>query len=172
MLQVWEEGSSTTALPNKNQCDDDDLSISSKLNRSNKSGRKPKIKDFENQFKNLKKSFVQLKSAQEGDSSSNSSEEMLHFQYGSRINGGGCLPKALMDMAFKQSMKGLRGFDLRGVILLDNQSTVDIFCNKEFVSNIRPAPEPLIKKSNGGELIAHHIADVADKFFVAENVNS
>jgi hypothetical protein len=87
--------------------DDDDLSICSKLNRSSKSGGKPKIKDFENQFKNLKKSFAQLKLAQEGDSSSDSSEEMLHFQYGSRINGGGCLPKVLMDMGFKQSMKGL-----------------------------------------------------------------
>jgi hypothetical protein len=67
-----------------------------------------------------------------------------------------------MDMAFKQSKKGLQGFDLRGVVLLDNQSTVDIFCNKEFVSNIRLAPEPLILKSNGGELIAHHIADVVN----------
>jgi hypothetical protein len=59
--------------------DDDDSSISSKSNRSSKSGRKPKIKDFENQFKNLKKSFAQLKSAKEGDLSSNSSEEMSHF---------------------------------------------------------------------------------------------
>jgi hypothetical protein len=40
--------------------------------------------------------------------------------------------------------------------------TVDIFCNKEFVSNIQLAPEPLILKSNGGEIIAHHIANVAD----------
>jgi hypothetical protein len=67
-----------------------------------------------------------------------------------------------MDMAFKQSMKGLQGFNLRGVVLLDNQLTVDIFCNKEFISNIHPAPEPLILKSNGGELMAHHIVNVAD----------
>ncbi len=142
--------------------DDDNSSISSKSNRSSKSGGKPKIKDFENQFKSLKKSFTQLKSAQEGNSSSDSTEEMLHFQYGSRINRGGCLPKVLMDLAFKQSKKGLQGFNLRGVVLLDNQSTIDIFCNKEFVSNIRPAPEPLILKSNGGELIAHHLANVVD----------
>ncbi len=142
--------------------DDDNLSISSRLNRSSKSGRKPKIKDFENQFKNLKKSFVQLKLAQEGNSDSNSGEEMSHFQYGSRINGGWCLPEAPMDMAFKQSKKGLRGYDLRAVVLLNNQSTVDIFCNKEFVSNIQLAPEPLILKSNGSELIAHHIVNVAD----------
>jgi hypothetical protein len=116
--------------------DDDNSSISSRSSRSSKSGRNPKIMDFENQFKNLKKSFVQLKPAQEGDLDSDSSEEMLHFQYGSRINGGGCLPEALMDMAFKQSKKGLQGFNLRGVILLDNQSTVYIFCNKEFISNI------------------------------------
>jgi hypothetical protein len=83
------------------------LSISSRLSRSSKSGRKLKIKDFENQFKNLKKSFAQLKSAQEGDLDSNSGEEMSNFQYGSRNNGGGCLPEALMDMAFKQSKKGL-----------------------------------------------------------------
>ncbi len=99
-------------------------------------GRKPKIKDFENQFKNLKKSFAQLKLAQENDSASNSSEEMSHFQYGSRINGGGSLPQEFMDMALKQSKKGLQGFDLMWVVLLDNQLTVDIFCNKEFVSNI------------------------------------
>ncbi len=106
MLQVREEGSSTIALPNITN-DDNDSSISSKLNRSSKSGGKPKIKYFKNEFKNLKKSLAQLKSAQEGNLSSDSSEEMSHFQYGSRINEGGCLPKALMDMAFKQSMKGL-----------------------------------------------------------------
>jgi hypothetical protein len=81
--------------------DDDDLSISSRSSRSSKSGRKPKIEDFENQFKNLKKSFVQLKLAQEGNSDSNSDEKMSYFQYGSWINGGGCLPEGLMDMAFK-----------------------------------------------------------------------
>jgi hypothetical protein len=44
--------------------DDNNSSISSKSSRSSKSGRKPKIKDFKNQFKNLNKSFAQLKLAQ------------------------------------------------------------------------------------------------------------
>jgi hypothetical protein len=45
--------------------DDNNLSIFSRSSWSSKSGRKPKIKDFENQFKNLKKSSAQLKLAQE-----------------------------------------------------------------------------------------------------------
>jgi hypothetical protein len=52
--------------------------------------------------------------------------------------------------------------DLREVLLLDNQPTVNIFCNKKFVSNIRLAPEPLTLKSNDGELIVYRIANVAD----------
>jgi hypothetical protein len=112
-FKCWKKGHPQLHCPTKTD-DDNNLSISSKSNRSSKSGGKPKIKDFKNQFKNLKKSFAQLKSAQEGTSSSNSSKETSHFQYGSRINGGGCLPKALMDMAFKQSTKGLWEFDLRG----------------------------------------------------------
>ncbi len=86
--------------------DDDDSSISSKSSRSSKSARKPKIKDFKNQLKNLKKSFAQLKSALEGDLDSDSSEEMSHFQYGSRINGGGCLPKSADGYGFQAIQEG------------------------------------------------------------------
>jgi hypothetical protein len=89
---------------------------------------------------------------------------MLHFQYASGTNVGVSLTKEFMDMTFKQSKKGLRGFDLREVVLLDNQSTVDVFCNKKLVKNIRLAPEPLTLKSNGGELLISHIADVADYY--------
>ncbi len=52
--------------------DDSNSPISSKSSRSSKPGRKPKIKDFKNQFKNLKKSFAQLKLAQEGNLDSDS----------------------------------------------------------------------------------------------------
>jgi hypothetical protein len=89
---------------------------------------------------------------------------MSHFQYASGTNGGVSLPKEFVDMSFKQSKKGLRGFDLREVVLLDNQSTVDVFCNMKLVKNIRLAPEPLTLKSNGGELLISHITDVADYY--------
>jgi hypothetical protein len=158
---MQKKGHPQSHCPSKDD-DDDNSSISSKSSRGSNSGRKPKIKDFENQFKSLKKSFAQLKSAQEDDSCSDSSEEMSHFQYASGTNGGVSLSKEFVDMTFKQSKKGLRGFDLREVVLLDNQSTVDVFCNKKLVKNIHLAPEPLTLKSNGGELLISHIADVAD----------
>ena len=69
---------------------------------------------------------------------------------------------ATADLNFKQYKKDLRGFNLREVILLDNQSTVDLFCNRKFVHNIRLAPESLTLKSNGGELIVRHIAEVGN----------
>ncbi len=160
-FKCGKKGHPQSHCPTKDN-DDDNLSISTKSSMTSKWDRKPKIKDFENQLKNLKKSFAQLKSTHEDDSASDSSEEMLHFQYGYRINGGGSLPHEFMDMAFKQSKKGLQGFDLREVVLLNNQLTVDCFCNKKFVSNIRLAPEPLTLKSNGNELIVYHIANVTD----------
>jgi hypothetical protein len=70
-------------------------------------------------------------------------------------------PKPNDGYGFQAVHEGALRVNLKGVVLLNNQLTVDIFCNKEFVSNIQPAPELLILKSNGGELIAHHIANVA-----------
>ena len=116
----------------------DDSSISSKSSKGSKSGSgKPKLKEFENQFKSLRKSFAQLKSAQEEYSDSNSSEEMPHFQFGLGIHKKSLPDPECADLMFKLSKKGLgKGFDLREVILLDNQSTIDVFCNKKFVHNI------------------------------------
>ncbi len=71
-------------------------------------------------------------------------------------------PKSADGHGFQAVHEGALRIRPKGVVLLDNQLTVNIFCNEEFVSNIQPAPDPLILKSNGDELIAHHIADVAD----------
>jgi hypothetical protein len=87
---------------------------------------------------------------------------MSHLLFGLKIGTDATSLAELVYMAFKQSKRNLRGFDLQEVILLDNQSTIDIFCNKNFVRNIPLAPELLTLKSNGGELLVYHIADVND----------
>ncbi len=125
--------------------------------------RKPKLKDFESQFRTLKKFFAQLKSAHEDQSCSELSDEMSHLLFGSKIGADATSLAEFVNMApFKQLKRNLQGFDLREVILLDNQSTINIFCNKNFVRNIRLAPEPLTLKSNGGKLLVYLIADVND----------
>jgi hypothetical protein len=46
-------------------------------------------------------------------------------------------------------------FDLRDVILLDNQSTVDLFYNPDLVSNIRETDEAYDVHGNGGDLTTY-----------------
>ena len=43
--------------------------------------------------------------------------------------------------------------DLKTLILLDNQSTTDLFGNKNFLTNIRTVDDSLCIVSNGGEII-------------------
>ena len=44
------------------------------------------------------------------------------------------------------------GLKLRNLILLDNQSTVDLFCNKNLVTNIHETNRSMTVKGNGGAL--------------------
>ncbi len=54
------------------------------------------------------------------------------------------------NLVLKQSKGKLSDLNLQKVILLDNQSTMSLFCNKLLVSNIRDSEEPLTLQSNGG----------------------
>ena len=45
---------------------------------------------------------------------------------------------------------------LREVVLLDNQSTTDIFCNKDFLEDIQEVSETLYLDTNGGVLKCNH----------------
>ena len=58
--------------------------------------------------------------------------------------------------------------DMREVILLDSQSTMDIFCNRNLVANVLESSTTLTLQSNGGSLKSKHVAEVKGQHFVSE----
>jgi hypothetical protein len=54
----------------------------------------------------------------------------------------------------------LKDLDLRKVILLDTQSTDDVFCNKKYLRNIRKSRESMPLHGNGGVLPLEHIGEL------------
>jgi hypothetical protein len=52
-----------------------------------------------------------------------------------------------------------RALLLRNHLLLDNQSSVHIMYNPNFVNNIRESSQPMILKSNGGSLPINEVAN-------------
>ena len=62
--------------------------------------------------------------------------------------------------AFSQANPGI---NMRDVILADNQSTCDVFCNSEFVTNIRKAGRSMTVFGNGGPLTSQY--QHADRIF-------
>ena len=49
---------------------------------------------------------------------------------------------------------------LRNVMILDNQSTMDLICNKQFTSKINKYREKLRVQSNGGTLVVNQLSDM------------
>jgi hypothetical protein len=49
---------------------------------------------------------------------------------------------------------------LRDVILMDSQSTMDLFCNKAMVTSIYASTEPCMLLSNAGQMLISHKAVV------------
>ena len=66
------------------------------------------------------------------------------------------------DILLKQSKKKFNDLNLREIILLDNQSTMSLFCNERMVSDIKTAPIPLTLKSNGGTMQVNKVASIGD----------
>ena len=65
-----------------------------------------------------------------------------------------------MVMCGKKSYSLATGkFSMRNHLLLDNQSSVHMFCNPQFVSNVRSAERQLKLTSNGGNLPILEVAD-------------
>ena len=49
--------------------------------------------------------------------------------------------------------------NLRNLMILDNQSTMDLICNKQFTSKINKYREKLRVQSNGGTLVVNHLSE-------------
>jgi len=59
---------------------------------------------------------------------------------------------------FKQTHGSTINLDLREVILLDRQSTMDLFCNQALVGETNKSGSSMRLKSNGGTMVVTHKA--------------
>jgi hypothetical protein len=65
----------------------------------------------------------------------------------------------LQATVLNQSGKSIN-LDLREIILLDNQSTMLLFCNSKLITNKRKSDKLLKLQSNNGNMVINHIANI------------
>ena len=150
------KGHGAKKCPNKTKPkgdDTDDSSISSKSS---------KIDELEKKLKSANKQFTQLKAQWEESDESDSDDEQSHFQFAhlSLANYHQSPEKAYHDLSMKQTNGKFADLNLRQVILLDNQSTMSLFCNKAMVTDIRRSDRPLTLRSNGGSMEVTQLASI------------
>jgi len=131
------------------ESDDDDKSVGSK--RSGSSSEMVKAVGFiKDATKQLGKAMTQVTETFEKFSDDNDSiAGQSHAQLGRIISGGSGV------YAFASRATSLKDF-----VLLDNQSTDNIFCNPHLVFNIRRGDRQLDLESNGGILPISQIANI------------
>jgi hypothetical protein len=65
------------------------------------------------------------------------------------------------EVLFKQNHEKQIKLDLKEVILLDSQSTMDLFCNPKLVEKVTKTRKKMRLQSNGGSMIVCHKAKMA-----------
>jgi uncharacterized protein YodC (DUF2158 family) len=118
-------------------------------------------------MKSMKKAFTQLQKMKEDDSDisdSDALEEASQFQF---ADGGFQFTQVENEFEpqiaklFKQTHGTKIKLDLREIILLDSQSTMDLICNPALVKKTFKSNTNMRLKSNGGTMIVTHKAKMA-----------
>ena len=142
--------------------DDDDKSRSS---TSSKASIKKLSKDMTKGMKSMTKAFTQLQTTIEADSDLSDSateEEDSHFQIdGFQFTQMESVFEPRIAQIFKQAHGSRIKLDLKEVILLDSQSTMDLFCNRALVRKIYKSKNKMELNSNGGTMLVTHKAEMA-----------
>jgi hypothetical protein len=107
------------------------------------------INSLEKSNRKLKKSVSALQKCEEDDdtNSSLSTEGTSHFQKSVEM-----LEERNPKVVLALKSRKLKDLDLKNVLLLDNQSTFDLCCNKRFTSKVFVASNALEMTSNVGGL--------------------
>ena len=143
--------------PNRSKKSGDDSSTSSKSSKDS-------LEEFGKKLKNAQKQFAQLKAQVEEDGDESDEDDFSHFQFMGLSSSDHDIPpeRTYREVSMKQYRGKLNDLNLRKIILLDNQSTMSLFCNAKFVTNVRHSDEPLTLHSNGGSLEVHHMASIGE----------
>jgi hypothetical protein len=138
------------------------------------------LKKMSKDIKDMKKAFTQLSQMKEEASnvSDSESEEASHFQFASFHPKQGVKRrnsyKAGLQFTqvednfspqvtelFKQSHGKKEKLDLREIVLLDSQSTMDLFCDPALVNKSFKSKDSMSLRSNGGTMLVTRKAKVA-----------
>ena len=137
--------------------DDDEKSNASKAS----------VKKLTKDLKSMKKAFTQLQQSKETASDisdSDGSEHDSHFQFETNAFQFTQIEREFeprIAKLFKQSHGTKIKLDLKKIFLLDSQSTMDLFCNPNFVEKTFRSETDMQLTSNGGTMVVNHKAVMA-----------
>jgi hypothetical protein len=144
------KGHLATHCPKK-PSDDDDRSTASAASSVKK--LKKDLESIKKAFTTVNTQYAQLKEA-DSDISESEGEEASHFQVDQALKFAQLDKKFEPRIAklFKQAVSSIK-LDLKEVILLYSQSTMDLFCHATLVSKISKSRSSMRLKSNVGTMV-------------------
>jgi hypothetical protein len=133
--------------------DDDDASTASSVNKLKKD-----FKKMSKAFTTVNAKLEQLKEHESDLSGSDAEEEDSHFQFQFAQLESEFEPR--ISNLFKQTHGNGIALDLKEIILLDSQSTMDLFCSKVLVDKTFKSKNTMKLKSNGGSMLVNQKATI------------